>query len=125
MLEKWANEEIMLNKTLVELQSRSASTDQALNTVTTHVHDSAKIVGDFLANSTDTTLETCSKHACDLYTSIQKRPKEQRLQTDSNVPMTKTVVKVLKKRNELFTACFTQIRYIYCTVLIFKILIQF
>lgn len=83
--------------------------EQLLHRSVAEGSEAAKEAGAFLSKPPDL-LEKCSQSALELYAGLQKRSKEQRLQAEDNVAMTKVVVKALKYRNQLFTDCFTQIR---------------
>ena len=83
--------------------------EQLLQRTISEASEAAKEAGAFLLKPSEL-LEKCSKTSLELYADLQKRSKEQKLQEEDNIVMTKVVVKALKFRNQLFTDCFTQIR---------------
>lgn len=105
---------------LAELQSKCSLLEQVVQSTVFSVAETAKLAGAFLAKPSDA-LDKYSQLALELYGDLQKRRTEQRQQLENNVAMTKIVVKVLKNRNQLFSDCFTQIRF----SLIFSMLITF
>lgn len=112
MLEKWDNEEVTMHTKLIELQSRYSMLEQLVQSTVFNVAETAKSAGVFLAKPSDA-LDKYSQLAVELYGDLQKRRGEQRQQMENNVTMTKIVVKVLKSRSQLFTDCFTQIRFTF------------
>ena len=113
MLEKWGNEEMALTSSLAELRSQCANLERRFNSAMTNVHDTAKNAGSFLGKLPGNEgLEPCCQAAMELYTGLQKRPRDQRDQLQNNILMTKIIVRALKVRNESFTEAFTQIRWV-------------
>ena len=113
MLEKWGNEEMVLTSSLAELRSKCANLEHRFNSAMTNVHDTAKNSGSFLGKLPGNEgLEPCCQAAMELYTGLQKRPRDQRDQMQNNISMTKVILRALKVRNESFTEAFTQIRWV-------------
>ena len=113
MLEKWGNEEMALTSSLAELSSQCANLEHRFNSAMINVHDTAKSAGSFLGKLPGNEgLEPCCQAAMELYTGLQKRPRDQRDQLQNNILMTKVIVRALKVRNESFTEAFTQIRWV-------------
>lgn len=111
MLEKWNKEEVTLSNKLAELQSRCTTLEQVVQRTVSGVAEAAKLAGVFLAKPS-VALDNCSQLALELYSDLQKRSAEQKQQMENNVAMTKVVVKAFKNRSQLFTDCFTQIRFV-------------
>ena len=115
LLEKWAKEEVTLRNKLAELQSRCTTLEQMVQRTVSSVTETAKLAGAFLAKPS-VALDNCYQLALELYGDLQKRSTEQRQQMENNVTMTKVVVKAFKNRSQLFTDCFTQIRFIHVRI---------
>lgn len=111
LLEKWAKEEITLSNKLAELQSSCTTLEQVVQRTVSGVAETAKLAGAFLAKPS-VALDNCCQLALELYSDLQKRSTEQRQKMENNVAMTKVVVKAFKNRSQLFTDCFTQIRFV-------------
>lgn len=110
--EKWKQEELLLQMTLRELETRYTILDQTIREVLRNSNTTARAAANFLSKP-DATLETAYQAALELYGDLLKRSSDRRQEADNNLAMTKAIVRTLKARQQLFTDCFTQIRYLH------------
>lgn len=98
--------------TLRELETRYTILDQTIREVLRNSNTTARAAANFLSRP-DASLETAHQSAMELYADLQKRSNDRKQETDHNLAMTKVIVRTLKARQQLFTDCFTQIRYVF------------